>query len=221
MGMRPPNRSDDPPPTMRELEKISADATVSQLEGRLRVLEGIDLAEGRTDPSPATLSARRDLQNVRSARMALEAPLRPVVDGRPRRAIDDAKWVGNKIVEPQSDPLNRTFHIPAPKITVEIAPGPTWLKPTTYVEILKRLRAKITPTGALQPGATIDRVDRWAARHITLVEHPRELVSDSSMGDRADTATLVRAALEIAAEAKRRGIDPTELGKPRRHKLFE
>jgi hypothetical protein len=124
------------------------------------------------------------------------------------------------MVEPQLDPLNRRFRLEG-RTDVEIAPAPSWMRPETYVDLMRRLRSKVTREGALLPGQTIDRVDRWTARHITLVLHPPTFVSDTSLGDTADTATLVRAALEVAAEAKRRGIPPQELARPRRRRLLE
>ena len=160
-------------------------------------------------------------EDRRVAHPAFEAPLRAPAAGAPRRPIDDMTWQGTT---PEGVDVYRdrpqTFRVEAP-ISVEVAPCPGWMRPETYAALLSRLRSKVDAAGAVLPGETIDRKDRWTARHVTVTEGPRKLVSDSSLGDTADTATLVRAALEAAAEARRRGVPLEKLAEGRRRKLLE
>jgi hypothetical protein len=213
-------RSDGPPLTAQDLERVQADVARMRAEGRVRVNEAIDAQEHK-GPSAATAAAKRDVAAVRAAQDLLDGRVGPVSVPEytggvvrapdrggpvPRRRIDSAQWEGNEA----------RFDIPVwvesgPFIRYEFDPCPRWMTPNTYRWLLARLRQGMKET----PNAPLDALHAWTARHVWVVTEPPKLVSSAGAYD------LVGVALELAREVKRRGLPIDSLARPRRRRLLD
>lgn len=127
-------------------------------------------------------------------------PLRRPTERRRRiDELDDDGYVRGAPVE-----------VVAGAISYEVDPRPEWVTPETYAELVGELFRGMRET----PERELDDRMAWIAERVWVVTAPPKLASDGGPYD------LIGVAIEIAIEAKRRGLSAADLGAPRRRRLL-
>lgn len=136
----------------------------------------------------AAKTERGELERRGAAHPAFEIPLTPppII----RRPID--YWMIHGRPPPVTITIER-------KLRYEIAPCPRWMKPSTYRWLLARFRQAYEAEWDGKRIRGADRVDVWVGRHLAVWMSAPTLSSDAGAYD------VIGAAMELYAEARRRG----------------
>jgi hypothetical protein len=99
------------------------------------------------------------------------------------------------------------------KVTYEVDPCPTWMKPETYRALMIEVRDSIEAHARIRQPFIGTRRMKWALRHVVKVTHPPTISSDAGVYD------MIGPIFDALAEARRRGIPLEQLAIPTKQRM--